>query len=130
MDTAKIVATVKTNSIGIRESITYEWIGKTPYTIITGCALSDMGFVDFPEKLIIGPYHLLKLGDKFDVDAAEYVRADKLGSIRVFFYRITRALDLIYRRLIITLAVWKLADYDPSRIPSWRNIRLLKRFSR
>lgn len=39
------------------------------------------------------------------------------------FYRATRALDRVYRLLIITLYVWGLARYDRARVPTWRDVK-------
>lgn len=53
------------------------------------------------------------------------------------YYRVRQALwlrDIFCIRLVLTLAVWRLADYRPEVIPSWRDIRavqwLRKRLSR
>jgi hypothetical protein len=124
-----IEVTVKTNEVGIREATTYRWAGKSPYIEITWDMIRTLYKPgDDINEIQIGPYKLLFVEDKPQWDSRLYVRKDKLGALRVFFYRSTRWLDLVYRRLIITLAVWGMADYHRSTVPGWRDIKALKRF--
>jgi hypothetical protein len=129
-DTALIKFTVKTNPLGIRESLTAEWEGKSPYTYVS-FFLVDRGEamrIKGDEEIQIGPYRLLKVDTDWSMGAWLYVRKDRLGALRIALYKSTRLLDLIYRRLIITLAVWRLADYHQHTIPTWRDIKGLKGF--
>ena len=45
------------------------------------------------------------------------------------FYHVTKRLGKIYRRLIITAAVWGLADYHDALVPTWRDVYLLRGLS-
>lgn len=129
METAYIEASVKTNALGKREAITYTWKGESPYVRITWGLLSDIApGVQAPERLQLGPYRLLFVEDEYHWGTAIYVQEDRFGALRVALYKSTRLLDLIYRRTIITLAVWRLADFNPAAIPSWKDIKALKRF--
>jgi hypothetical protein len=130
METAYIKGTVQTNALGKRESITYEWEGKSPYVRASHGFLYDLVSDYCPETLQLGPYRLLKVEDEPWLDTVLYVRSDRFGALRVALYKSTRLLDLIYRRLIITLAVWRLADFHEATVPTWKDIRALKRFSK
>jgi hypothetical protein len=129
LETAYLQVTVKTNAIGKREAINYEWVGESPYVRIGWHLLSEIvGFGGGDRtKIQIGPYKLLRVQDDPAWDSVLYVRADKLGALRVALYKSTRLLDLFYRRLIVTLAVWNLAEFTPAAIPSWRDIKLIER---
>ena len=79
----------------------------------------------------IGPYKLRVFEFDFRLLTYSLVRKDSLlGNLKVILYRFTRWLDLIYRRLIITASVWKLAEYHPAQIPNWRDFYLVQRIQR
>lgn len=131
MELADIETSVKTNPLGKQEAINYAWKGKSPYVRITGELVKRLGpYQPFPESLEIGPYKLLLIEKEPWIDCALYVRSDRVGALRAALYRSTRLLDLIYRHLIITLAVWQLADFHQGYIPTWRDIKALKRFAK
>jgi hypothetical protein len=80
----------------------------------------------------IGPYRLRIFGrsEEWDYDTWYLVRHDSvLGNLRAVVYRATRWFDLVYRRLIITAAVWKLADYNPNVIPGWQDLHFTQTVS-
>ncbi len=131
METAYLRFTVKTNPLGIRESLTAEWDGKSPYTYISWRFLGDIvGIGGETNEIQIGPYKLLRIEHDELSEKVLYVRKDKLGALRVALYKSTRLLDLIYRRLIVTLAVWRLAEFSIAVLPSWRDIKALKGFTK
>lgn len=127
METAYLKCAVTQNPLGIRESIDFEWEGKSPYVLIDANTLYEIGLKEFKNPLIIGKYKLLLVERQYHMDGCLYVRSDKFGALRVFLHRSTRWLDLAYRRAIITLAVWKLAKYQSNVIPSWRDITIFRR---
>jgi hypothetical protein len=131
-DIAYIKITVQTNSLGVREAVNYEWGGKSPYTYISPPVFitPEIKKINGDKEIQIGPYRLLKVKDAYHLDCALYVRKDKLGALRVALYKSNRLFDMIYRRLIITLAVWKLADFSEARVPTWQDIYLLKGFAK
>ena len=115
----------KRNQIGRIENITYNLIGTSPYVDIAFDVVEDFGY-SLDEPIIkIGPYQLFFVASNPYNRTIQYVRSDKFGKLRVLIYKVTRGLDLVYRRLIITLSVWNLAFYNPRIIPSWRDIKLL-----
>jgi hypothetical protein len=128
MDTSMLHVTVRTNELGVREALNYEWRGKSPYIRLSGNLIEDDVAITQKRDLVFGPYRLKFVEYYRAEDIGLYVRADKLGALRVTLYRLTRLLDLIYRRCIITLAVWGLAKYSQVSIPSWRDIYIFKRF--
>lgn len=114
------------NPLGETEQYTYKWIGKSPYVKIGWMFLREFD-KDHKKEIQFGPYKLLKVDDEPWHDDVLFVRKDNLSALRVALYKSTRLLDLIYRRLIITLAVWRLAEFHEMCIPSWRDIKIFKR---
>jgi hypothetical protein len=127
MNTAYIETARRTSPLGKIEQETYKWVGKSPYVRISRMLLREITNDYCPKALQLGPYRLLMVDAEPWLDFVLYVRSDKFGALRVALYRSTRLLDLIYRRLIITLAVWGLAEFTPAAIPSWRDIKLIRR---
>jgi hypothetical protein len=125
-DVSYIEVTQKQNALGKIEQYTYRWIGKSPYVRVSHSLLQHLAGSGNGASVQIGPYKLLKVGDEFHIDCVLYVRSDKLAALRIALYKSTRLLDLVYRRLIVTLAVWNLADFHPAYIPSWRDVKILK----
>jgi hypothetical protein len=128
MDTAYLKVTQHRNEIGKIEQLTYELVGDSPYVHISRQMLDRYYDEPFPNAVQFGPYRLLIMEDYCAYDYIVYVRADKFGALRVAIYKATRVLDLFYRRMIVTLAVWNLAEFHEASIPSWRDIKIAKRF--
>ena len=126
MEAANLEVTVQTSPLGKREAVNYRWVGKSPYLRIDGRLLQDMGYTENAPRVQFGPYKLMFVEYEYFSGVSVYVRSDKLGALRVVLYKSTRLLDLAYRRLIITLAVWGLAEFSPAKIPSWQDIKFLK----
>ncbi len=132
-NTAHIRETVAMNAVGVREVHNVEWVGNSLYIYISDELLRDIvGVGGKITPLQIGPYKLIAVTG--DIDMARgawlYVRADRFGALRAWLYRATRWIDLVYRRCIITLAVWGLADYSQYTVPTWRDIHALKRWEK
>lgn len=130
METAYIETTVRRNTLGRIEVESHRWVGKSPYVRISYDLLCQIAPANERHKIQLGPYRLLLVDQESYWDAPLYVRADKFGALRVALYKYTRLLDLAYRRLIITLAVWNLADYHEGTMPAWKDIKALKRFAK
>lgn len=133
VDTAYLITHVKTNNLGVRESTNYEWSGNSPYLYVDIRFIADlypnklpMNSWDDIKEIQIGPYKLLQV-DTSSMWNLLYVRKDKFGQLRVWLYKSTRMFDLIYRRMIITLAVWNLAEYSQACIPTWKDIKLFRK---
>lgn len=126
MEHSRIIVHVIRNMLGQLEQVTYEWCGRSPYTVITSIAMRDMGIIETENFFILGPYRLIKMEYRPQTMEWLCVRADRLGTLRVFVYRATRWLDWFYRRSIVVLAIYGAADYQQYQIPSWRDIHALK----
>lgn len=127
METAYIETSVRRSPLGKIEAENHKWVGKSPYVHISLDLVryGEISKIDGDKEIQVGPYRLL-LVDKYIGDYHLYVRKDRFGALRVALYKSTRLLDLIYRRLIITLAVWGLAEYHEMTVPTWRDIKLTK----
>ena len=126
MNDSTIVVTVHRNQLGMVEKRTHEWMGDSPYVRIDRGVLRELFESDSPDKVKIGQYQLLKVDDNPWEFSVLYVLDNPLGHLKVVAYKIVRWLDLIYRRAVITLAVWNLADFSHAAIPSWQDVRFLK----
>lgn len=118
------------------EQIICEWDGpKDGIVGVSGICLDEVGWrstsPNFPpmgEVIEIGPYKLKAFERDVPRDVTYFIRQDSIvGRLRATIYHITRSFDLIYRRLIITASVWKLADYEPGKIPAWQDLHIVQR---
>ena len=50
--------------------------------------------------------------------------------IRYFWHRFGRLADVVYRRSVLTLTVWRLAEYQEGQIPSWEDMYILQKLRR
>ena len=104
----------------------YKWIGP-PETLVSWRLLDEWEITTgnpWAEIINIGPYRLKLIENSYTGYYNRYIRMDyPFWRVHVFWHRANRLIDLFYRRLIITLAVWKLAHYNPAVIPSWRDIK-------
>lgn len=121
-----IRVTLRAGALGV-ESKTYEWIGDSPYAYIDRRDISIDN--EHAGVFTVGPFRLILIQYEYHRDAWLCVRSDRLGVLRVYLYRSTRLLDLFYRRSIMTMAVWGLADHHFSRVPSYKDIHVVQRIS-
>lgn len=81
-------------------------------------------------KLTIGPYRfrIIHLNQPY----GEYIVCLDGSKARLLatLYHLTRFSEIIYRRLIITASVWRLAEYHPGYLPGWRDVYLLNKAER
>lgn len=136
MREAMIFITRKDDPKGNPEQFTYEWEGpKDGILRVSEPLLDELRLApDIPrqwgaigEIISIGPYQLKIFEFEGRGPTYHLVRIDSLlGNIKVIAYRLTRWLDLAYRRLIITASVWRLAEYRPECYPSWEDLYLYK----
>ena len=114
------------NQLGQLESETYNWVGNSNQILMSGEFVDNL----YPDrdntKIFIGPWKLLKLEPQPWNNTYIYVKDDIIGWLRVFAYKITRLADLVYRRSIITLAVWQLADHHQGEVPNLDDIHAVK----
>ena len=121
---------VTRNALGVIEQTSFKLIGG-PFISVDDDRFSRDEIKEIEQSGIIniGPYKLKVIS--YDVPWGLYrcVRMDyRLFRMYVFAHIFSDKLRIIKARIIITLAVWGLADYDASKIPSVRDIHLVKRF--
>ena len=116
------------NTLGVLERREYSW---------EGGPICEVSYDFIPELFVpgddltnirIGPYRLHMIERAGWKDTILYVRKDyPFWWVLIAWHKGNRLLDIAYRRSIITMAVWGLAEYNPAVIPHWRDIRILKR---
>ena len=124
----QLIITRKVNALNMIEGYDFRWEGG-PTCIIGLCSFSG-SLIKWikPDIAQIGPYRLKLIERDYIMDRATLVRLDfPFWWFIVFSNKMTHWLDLIYRRTIITMAVWKLANYDGAILPSWHNIKIFRK---
>lgn len=129
---ADIITTVNYDDSGNRESYDYAWEGNA--NGIVGISLfcvsrEEDEMISTHGKIAIGPYHLRIVGQGNFGQMVYAVRDGRRAAVKVRQMKLVCLLNKIYRRLIITCSVWGLADYNEAVIPTWRDVRALKRIA-
>lgn len=128
---AQLIFHTKRGLRGNIEQLTYEWDGPKDGIIgVSGYIISEKAEECKLIGAIIewGPYKLQIIEYDPCRDLTYLIRQDSyMGRLRAVIYHLSQWLDLAYRRLIITAAVWKLADYDIGKIPSWRDLHIIQK---
>lgn len=131
MEEGTIIGTVhRTKVLGkYIEEVTYKWEGgpkcKMRWEFIEQSNPRIVKYSEDKHQIQLGPYILHVIED--DVMRGEYVciREDyPFWYVVVWWHNSTRWLDLVYRRLIVTLSIWGLAEYTPAA--SWHDIYLIQ----
>lgn len=136
MREAQLIFHTKHDFKGNLEQLTCEWEGPKDGVLaihkefmpeINSVFIKKLNLPRVGDAIRIGPFNLKVFEFDGFRDVYRLVRTDSfLGNIKVIAYRLTRWLDLAYRRLIITAAVWKLAEYRPERYPSWQDLYIVQ----
>jgi hypothetical protein len=130
---AKIIARGIKNPLGddFTEAFDFKWEG------------GSIGIVDYGMRRWAGITGTPKIGDVISIGALRlrviddnirlrrlYVMKDGWKSILYYwYYKALTPLIIIYHRLIFTALIWGLADYfDEARVPSWRDLKIARRF--
>lgn len=111
------------------ESETFEWVGGPKAKVDLSVIGEVMGSYNFGEgdSFEIGPYRLRIIEFRYESRMADCVRMDyPFWWWFVFSHHAFRWLRIAKARLIITLAVWGLADYHPATIPSFSYIHAVR----
>ncbi len=133
MEHGEIIVTREDNMRGAPMRFTYEWIGP-PVTSISAVLLDDIytseidgceGWVtaDIGDRFRIGPYKVRVIDKDWAWDRLIVAFDGNAFPLWYLRYWVPRWLDIFYRRLIVCLSVFNLAEYDPATIPSWHDIR-------
>ena len=135
-----IEVTVHYDALGGVERYGYEWIGgdvaKFSEQLLLDADPSEVRYDEFPrrpgDKFEFGPFKLRVLeSDSFwrwDVITAIRDRGI-VTDLRCSWHRFGKLADIAYRRLVITLAVWRLAERNEGAIPTWRDVHALRRLA-
>jgi len=133
-----IEVTVHYAALGGVERRDYRWIGgdiaNFPISYLSDNDPSVTWYALPPykpgDRLRIGPFKLRILererGWRFD----EFLVIRERGlvtDLRLFWHRFGKLLDVAYRRAVITLAVWRLAERNEGAIPTWRDVHAPRR---
>jgi len=132
--TGNIVVTRRANPLGL-EQYEYGWQGGDVTILNWYHAREEPGLRhrDFPaagETFWLGPFKLRVLDSDF-CSLEVWVRRDGWLSWGLAkLYIVGRHLERVYRKLVITAAVWGLARYDGYTVPTWRDVYLLERVAK
>ena len=113
--------------------IWYQWRGGNRYRITTEDILYnnardcwESAFSN--QEMKIGPYKLKLIDQDGYSRAFEAVRMSSPWWRFVYWwYHATKWFHILEARFIMTLSLWWIADYHPSRIPSWDDVFIFKR---
>lgn len=124
-DFGYIETTVKHNAIGVLEDASYKLVGG-PRFIISDLAYND---IDKSGDIVrIGPYRLRVIERDCNSPSIICVNYEyPLWWMFVLAYRSSVMARVAYSRLIITLAVWGLAKYNPACVPSINDIYFVRK---
>jgi len=79
-------------------------------------------------KFKVGPYKFRTVSYDFWADSIVAIQEKwPLWWIAVAWHRSSKLLDIFYRRIIVTLAVWRLADYHEATVPYIGDIHIVQR---
>ena len=104
-----------------------------PYVAISGCFYPEMAACPpkIGDKLELGPYKFRVLEIDILSDTVMAVQEKwPLWWIAVAWHRVNKLIDIFYRRMIVTLAVWRLADYHEATVPYIGDIHIVQRIKR
>ncbi len=118
----------KWNVFGRLELVSLEWQGGPLLELGEPITRFNIGAIQKGNRVTVGPYRLrLVENNDYPPFWFRYIREDSLmGWLYFIWHRATRPLDGIYRRSILTLAIWGLARYGEATSPHWRDIHALR----
>jgi hypothetical protein len=130
-DTAWITVTNQYDFRGGIERRDYRWEGDSPYTRVSWIKYHEDFGIEAPlevgQRIVIGQFHLRVVENEEWYQRSLCIREDYWLWWLPFITRpISRFAEIVYRRFIITLAVWRLADYNEAVISTWHDIHALR----
>jgi hypothetical protein len=127
---ARINVTINYDGNGNRINYDYEWEGPTNGIVgVTFDLLRDADPAAMKQRgdiLVIGPYRLRIVGEGYMSPAVYAVRDGWNAAARVRMIWLWHLLDKVYRRAVMTCAVWGLANRPAGVIPTWRDVYALR----
>jgi hypothetical protein len=80
------------------------------------------------DVLVIGPFRAKIIDKELMMQWIKVVRQDyPLWWLIYLWHKYSVLFDMVYRRFIITLAVWRLADYNSMIVPTWKDIYAIRK---
>ena len=81
-----------------------------------------------PKQITIGTYKLRVMELDYSQNVAHCVAMKTpLSYVPVILYKAGILIDVIYRKLILTMGIWGLADCYSHTVPSYRDIKLVRK---
>lgn len=102
---------------------TYEWHGQGDLAQIDAYSLLSLGYDLDSDVIVMGNLRLRMIDKDMRLVARDGWKARLYQAV----WPTKRWWLWVWYRLILTLAVWGLATYEPGRIPSWRDIKVFKK---
>lgn len=130
---AHIIGERKTDFRNGPEQVKFSWEGGD-VALIDNFFLRDEGICDSENPLspgdvfTLGALRLRVIGNAWGARSKTFyvMRDGWRARLRYLILSRTHWLDMVYRRLIITLSVWRLAEYNEAVVPSWRDVHGLR----
>jgi hypothetical protein len=132
-----IEVTVHYDALGGVERYDYKWIGgdvaKFSEQLLLDADPSEVRYDKFPrrpgDRFEFGPFKLRVLKEPEWTAITAIRERGLITDLRLLWHRFGKLLDIAYRRFIVTLAVWRLAERNEGAIPTWRDVHALRRLA-
>jgi hypothetical protein len=109
------------------------WEGDNPYVRISDDVFvyGEIAEPQVGQVIRIGAYRVRVLQIELGWRTVLGVRENWLGVPRLYGHKLAQFIDGVYRRIILTMFVWGLAERGyQGYIPTWRDIKLVKWFAK
>jgi hypothetical protein len=105
----------------------YDWQGGRVVCISRQVLGHVSGYKPGMKVFSVGPFRLRVIDE--DYRRVYCVREGPAGWALALWIATYKALDKVYRRLVITVAVWGLAQWNDATVPTWRDVHVLRRLA-
>ncbi|KPK86876.1 MAG: hypothetical protein AMJ81_00185 [Phycisphaerae bacterium SM23_33] len=128
------------DALGGVERYGYKWTGGdiarfSERLLLDAAKVCQARYDEFPcqpgDRFEFGPFKLRVLEpDSWQYDVIVAIR-DRgfVTDLRYLWHRFGKLLDVAYRRAVVTLAVWRLAEQHEGALPTWRDVKALRRLA-
>lgn len=118
MKLGNVVTHVKRNSLGFVESRDFTFEGRVFLVDFRLCLDEKIKIEN--KRFTLGGQRLVITSEDFISGNFTAVKEeDWLARLYFWGYHASEIFRLIYRRIILTLVIWRLAEYHPGEIPGW-----------
>ena len=128
METGRIIQTAHYHPFGTVERYTYQWEGGDR-VIVSDAVLARLDRswrLEHGQVITVGPWRLRVIDRWPQIRGWYCIYETRWGWLWQAAYWGIRWGELVYRRMVLTLAVWGLADYRANYPPSWRDVGALR----